>query len=877
MVGRGPGSSPGRSRAADAYVLGRHFPGFDRRISLPPVPLPRLPSVSDVPAHAPDAAGRADDTARSGLDRPRVIDSPEVRVHHPSDLLGMVLHLLGVALVLVLATYAQHTTTGVAEDVEGVASLLQDLLVLPTAVLESLITFIVPVAVLLELALRRLGRQVVEASAAAIVAVLATSGVSWLVVTFGSDAMVAGTSVRLGGVLTVTVPGSIGLIAGLLTATGPRTRRRTVAWSWNLVWVAVGIMVITGTVSITGLGVALLLGRSSGLAVRYASGVRSERAYGSSLVAGVRRAGFRPAELVRVPDTEPTDGADDTGPGTPAACAAARYTDHRVYEMTTEDGALYDVLVYDGDRQVVGALSRLWRSLRLRGLDGRSVVSLRQAAERSALLSYTATAAGVRSPRLHALAEADASMILVQERVPDAVPLADLDPSEIDDDVLRAIWAQLGRAHGAGLAHRALTSDVVLVGRDGEHPVVWIVGWEQGDVASSELAQRMDRTQMVALLALRVGPARALESAVSVLPEPDIAAIGPLLQTITLPRRTREEMRAHKEVLAELRSTLVAQLPEADVEPVQLVRFGARTVLTIVLTVVAVIVLLATLNIGDILDALSGTNPWLSLVAFLFGLSTLFGAALTLVAFSPGKVPLWRATVVQSAATFVALAAPAGIGPAALNLRLLTRRGVSAALATATVALVQVSQFAVTLVLLLVLSVASGTNQLERFTVSPTVVVAVAVLAGLIAAAMLVPKLRQWVAAKVLPTVRQTWPRLIEVVGQPSRLALGFLGNVLTTLGYVLAFEVCLLAFGQELSLVQVAIVFLVGNTFGALAPTPGGMGTVELALAGALAVVGVNPGVATSVAVLFRVLTYWLRIPLGWYSMRYLRKVGEL
>lgn len=833
--------------------------------------------MSDAPTSAPDAAGRADDTARGGLDRPRVIDSPEVRVHHPSDLLGMVLYLLGAALVLVLATYAQHTATGVAEDVEGVASLLQDLLVLPTAVLESLITFIVPGAVLLELALRRLGRQVVEASAAAIVAVLMTSSVAWLVETFGSDAMIAGMSVRLGGVLTVTIPGSIGLIAGLLTATGPRTRRRTVAWSWNLVWVAVGIMVITGTVSITGLGAALLLGRSSGLAVRYASGVRSERAYGASLVAGVRRAGFRPAELVRVPDTEPVDGADDNGPGTPAARAAARYTDHRVYEMTTEDGLLYDVLVYDGDRQVVGSLSRLWRSLRLRGLDGRSVVSLRRAAERSALLSYTAAAAGVRSPRLHALAEADASMILVQERVPDAVPLADLDPGEIDDDVLRAIWAQLGRAHGAGLAHRALTSDVVLVGRDGEHPVVWIVGWEQGDVASSELAQRMDRTQMVALLALRVGPARALESAVSVLPDPDIAAIGPLLQTITLPQRTREEMRAHKEVLAELRSTLVARLPEADVEPVQLVRFGARTVLTILLTVVAVIVLLATMNIRDILDALSGTNPWLSVVAFLFGLSTLFGAALTLVAFSPGKIPLWRATIVQSAATFVALAAPAGIGPAALNLRLLTRRGVSTALATATVALVQVSQFVVTLLLLLVLSVASGTNQLERFTVSPTVVVAVAILAGLIAAAMLVPKIRQWVAAKVLPTVRQTWPRLIEVVGQPSRLALGFIGNVLTTLGYVLAFEVCLLAFGQELSLVQVAIVFLVGNTFGALAPTPGGMGTVELALAGALAVVGVNPGVATSVAVLFRVLTYWLRIPLGWYSMRHLRKVGEL
>ncbi|WP_263118425.1 lysylphosphatidylglycerol synthase transmembrane domain-containing protein [Cellulomonas sp. RIT-PI-Y] len=835
--------------------------------------------MSDAPTSAPAAPGRSDGEA-APASHTRIVDTPENRVHHPSDLLGVVLSLVGAVLVMVLATYAHNTTSGVAEDVEGVASLLQDLLVVPTALLESVVTFFVPTAVLIELAFRRLGRQMLEGVAAAVASVLASSTVLWLVEHLGSDELVAGLSVRLGGTWTVTVPGYIALIAGLLTATGPRTRRRTVLWSWNLVWVAIGIMVITGSVSITGIGLSLLIGRAGGLATRYVSGVRSERAYGSSLVAGIRRAGFDPELLVRVPDAVPTDDSPvpDDEPGTPAARGMARYSDHRVYEMTTVTGSQYDVLIYDGDRQVIGFLSRLWRSIRLRGLDGRSTVSLRQAAERSALLSYTASAAGVRAPQLHAVSEADASMILVQDRVADAVPLADLDPDAIDDEALRAIWAQLGTAHEAGLAHRALTSDVVLLGRDADGaPQVWLIGWEQGDVASSELAQRMDRTQMVALLALRVGPARALESAVAVLDEGDIAAIGPLLQTVALPQRTREELRAHKQVLAELRSALVARLPQADVEPVALNRFGARTLITILLTVAAVIVLLTTINLQTILDALAETDWRLSLLAFAFGMSTLFGAALTLVAFAPQKIPLWRATVTQSAATFVALAAPAGIGPAALNLRLLTKRGVSGALATATVALVQVSQFVVTLLMLLVLSVASGTNQLERFTISPTVVLAIGILVGLIAALMLVPRVRQWVAAKTVPTLQQTWPRLIEVVGQPSRLLLGIAGNALTTLGYVLAFEVCLRAFGQNLSLVQVAIVFLVGNTAGSVAPTPGGVGTTELALGGALAVVGVNPGVATSVAVLFRVLTYWLRIPVGWAAMRYLRKVGEL
>lgn len=855
--------------------------------------------MPDASTSAPAAPGRPDGPAADersqapldGLGRPQVLDTPAVRVHHPSDLLGVVLSLVGAVAVMALATYAHNTTSGVAEDVQGFASLLRQILVVPVALLETVVTYLVPIAVLTELALRRLGRQMVEASIAAIVAVLAAAGVAWLIEHLGSEQLVAGLSVRLNGELTLSIPEYLALIAGLLTATGPRTRRRTVSWSWNLVWVAVGVMIITAGASLPGVAVALLLGRASGLAVRYVSGVRSERAYGASLVAGVRRAGWQPRVLVRVAD-EHDDAADDADhrrpdlratPGTPVvpssagARAAVRYADHRAYEMVTEDGRELDVLVLDGDRQVIGFLSRLWRSLRLRGLDGRSVVSLRQAAERAALLSYTATAAGVRNPALRGIAEAESSMLLVQDPVPAATSLAEMDPDAITDRVLRAIWGQLGTAHEAGLAHRALTSDVILVADGPDDPTVWLVGWDQGDVASSELAQRMDRTQMVALLALRVGPARALESAVAVLPEGDIAAIGPLLQTITLPRRTREELRAHKEVLAELRSALVARLPEADVEPVQLVRFGARAVLTILLTTAAVIILLTSINLRTILDALSTTDWRLSVLAFLLGMATLFGAALSLVAFSPVRLSLWRATVAQSASTFVALAAPAGIGPAAINLRLLTRRGTSASLATATVALVQVSHFVVTLPMLLVLSVASGTNQLERFTVSPTVVVVIGVLAAMIGAALLVPKVRQWVAAKTLPTVQQTWPRLIEVVGHPFRLGIGLAGNLITTFGYILAFEVCLLAFNQHLSLVQVAIVYLAGNTAGSIAPTPGGIGTTEIALAGALTVIGVNPGVATSVAVLFRVLTYWLRIPVGWAAMRYMQRVGEL
>src|SRR5690606_5233715 len=211
----------------------------------------------------------------------------------------------------------------------------------------------------------------------------------------------------------------------------------------------------------------------------------------------------------------------DGEPGSPAAAALARYADNRVYAMTTESGERLDVVVLDGDRQVVGVLTRLWRSLRLRGIDGRAVVSLRQAAERAALLAYAARAAGVRTPRLLAISEAEDSMLLVQEHVARAVPLRDIPEHEITDEVLASAWEQLGVAHAAGIAHRALTGDVVLLDASQPESKVWLTGWEYGDVASSDLARRIDVTQMVALLALRVGARRALSSAVEVLPNDD--------------------------------------------------------------------------------------------------------------------------------------------------------------------------------------------------------------------------------------------------------------------------------------------------------------------------------------------------------------------
>ncbi|MDR7383113.1 lysylphosphatidylglycerol synthase transmembrane domain-containing protein [Promicromonospora iranensis] len=830
-------------------------------------------------------------TAPAASDLVRVVDTPEERVRHPRALVWMIGCALGVAGVMFLSVAAHGTTAGVTEDVRSFNDLLATLLFVPVAVLQGLVSLFAPVAVMIELGVRRLGRQIVESIIGAVLGLLLGVLTTVLLHQFGSDELVRGMSVwERGTGYVLAIPEYAVAVTAMLTVAGPATRRRTVRISWNLMFAALLIVLITGQVSLPGVLVALLLGRLAGSSVQYVSGTRSERAYGADLVAAVRRAGFVPTSLARV-HAEPEQAGDpatasaqaarsaapDAAPADPVALALSRAGDHRVYALYCDDDVRRDVVVLDGDRQVVGLITRLWRALRLRGIEGRAAISLKAVAERTALLSFAATAAGVRTPRLLGIGEFGDSIALVLEHASPARSLRDLPDDEVHDDVLAEAWEQLGRAHGTGLTHRALTQDVLLTHRDPDGgPHVWITGWEQGDIASSPLSRRLDLVQMLALIGLRVGPRRAVASAVRALPDADIAAIGPLIQSIALPRTTREEVRRAKGLLGELRDALVERLPEASVQPQRISRFSARTVFTTTLMIIAVAVIVTTINFNEIAQAVREANPWWIAVAFALAITTWFGAGLTLVAFSPARVPIGRATLTAAAGSFVALAAPAGIGPAALNLRLLTQRGVSMSMAVATVALVQVSQFVVTVLLLVALSIFTGSGALVELP-SPAVLFTLAGVALVVVATLMVPPVRRWGMGYIGPRLRQVWPRLAQMLSHPGRLALGVAGNLIMTLGYIVALWCCLAAFGESLSLVDIALVNLVGNALGALIPTPGGLGGVEGALTAGLTAAGVPATIAFSATILYRLCTYWGRVPMGWVAMKYLERKGDL
>ena len=968
---------PGEPATAVArQELASPVPSAASAPSISPAPSAESTSTSPVGIPVIGVAPMAEPTPASGPAAPRsttlLVDTTAHRLRRTEDLLDLTLTLLGIFAVLVLAIYAHETTTGVTQDVQNaLAVVLRRILVFPLQTIEGLVTFIVPLAVLLDRVLRRswrsLGQAVLSGIAGHLVAVAAMTGL----VAWGPTALVMGLTVTASGTAQLGISTVFASMAGLLTGAGDRNSSTVMRSGWASLWVVLGMAVLRGALTLPGAVLYLLLGRVVGLLVRYVFGVEDRRAHGVTLVRALRRAGIDAVRVVRMdrapearawvvttdaplgyteqvreqvreqvsenplapapqepaglePTTDdasaPTDAQvtdapagsssgetaspldstplDTAGTGAPAgantirpatdvdlaavlaeasseALSQERASVHRMYAVWDSAGERHNVTLLDADRQVAGFLSNIWDQIRVRGLSPTRDLSLRPAAEHAALMTMEARRARVRTPGLLGMAEAAESVLLVTDHVVGARSISDLG-AEMDDDVLDQLWSQLQRAHAAGLAHGSIDASSVVVDESGR---LWLLDWASGETISTELSRRVDLAQALALTALAVGAQRAIDAASRSLTTAQLASIAPMLQRVVLPRQTREVMGrggANRQVLQDLRVALVALTPTADAEPARLNRFSTRVVLMAVVALVAVWTLLAQLDFQQVSAAVSQANIWWMLAALFFSVATYVGAGLTLVAFSPERLSLWRSTEVHLASAVVSLVAPAGVGGAAINLRFLNRKGVPTAVGVATVALVQVVQFVVTVVLLVVL--AAMTGQSTGLTLpSGWVLVAAGAVVVVAAVVLTIPKARTWAWAKIEPTYRQVWPRLVWVMSNPMRLVLGVGGALMLTLSYILSFSASLWAFGYTVPFAVLAITYLASNTVGSIVPSPGGIGPVELALTAGLVAAGVPYGVALSTAIVYRLVTFWIPIPVGWLSLQRLQKVGDL
>jgi uncharacterized membrane protein YbhN (UPF0104 family) len=217
------------------------------------------------------------------------------------------------------------------------------------------------------------------------------------------------------------------------------------------------------------------------------------------------------------------------------------------------------------------------------------------------------------------------------------------------------------------------------------------------------------------------------------------------------------------------------------------------------------------------------------------------------------------------------------VGGAALNVRYLQRKKVPAPVAAASVGVAQVVAFVLHISMLVVFAAIAGTT--SKTSIQPPRW-AYFVLAGLVVVALAVlalPAGRRLLRARVSPTLGQVLPRLLEVAQQPRKLAEGIGGTLLLSASYILCLAACVAAFGRSVPFASIAVVYLTGSAIGSVLPTPGGLGGVEAALTAGLTAAGLPGAVAVSSVLLFRLLTFWFPVPVGWVALSYLERKHDL
>jgi len=820
-----------------------------------------------------------------------VTDQLERRIRKPVDLLRCALSCIEIVALVLAGIAASATTTGVETDIVGASRRLPHALidVAPKVALIGL--FIVPAALGLQLLFRRQLRRVGEAVATGVLAAAAAS--------VADDLLRNPAVARLYDAIIMSHPGAsdtaaldpylVGLIAYLtmISLVGRPSWR-------NALWVTVGVYSIVhiaalGTTVIS-LLITLAAGRAIGLAVRYGAGSASQRPGARDIAAAMAAAGVRVTAIRRV--LQPSTGvagsrryaATTPAPTTPAgetqegATQEGATQEGATQEGTTQEGTTgersLDVVVYDRDQQAAGAIYRVYRSVRLLGQVSRNApLSVDHEVERRALLSYAAEDAGAPTPQLRAFVRVGPEASVLAYTHYEGTTLADRNPG-CSDAELRKIWDAVSRLHAHRVTHRALTADHILLTGDGQ---AILLDPGEGDVAATDLQIRLDLSQLLAELALFVGPERAADLAQEKASPGELVAVVPLLQPVVLARSTRHELRRRRDVLPALRKLLIAAVPDGAVVPVRLERIRLRTLVTMVASVVAVYLLAGELERASLGSVLRSADWRWGIAGLALSATTYIGAALALSGFVAARLSFFRTLSVQVAGSFVTLVTPAAVGGAALNIRYLQRKKVPAPVAAASVGLAQVVAFVMHISLLVVFAAIAGTT--AKTSIQPPTW-AYFVLAGLVVVALAVlalPAGRRLLRARVTPTLGQVLPRLLEVAQQPRKLAEGLGGQLMLTASYILCLAACVAAFGRSVPIAGIAVVYLTGSAIGSVVPTPGGLGAVEAALTAGLTATGLPGAVAVSSVLLFRLLTFWFPVPVGWVALTYLERTHDL
>ena len=510
-------------------------------------------------------------------------------------------------------------------------------------------------------------------------------------------------------------------------------------------------------------------------------------------------------------------------------------------------------------------LRRLLASLEVE--DEPALSSTYHEAEHEALVALLAERGGVPTPPVVLACQAPDGSALLVRRLIDGRPLTELDPGEITEPLLEAFWKHVAKLGDAGIAHHDLRAKNVLVDDDGN---LWLLDLTLGKAGATPARTAQDIAEALVSVASLAGVERTVRTAATALPPGRLEPALAYLQPLALPRRIRKQLKNERYVLTDLRETLAEQIRR----PIPTFRSPVRPsrVAGLLLFGVAVYTLLPQLSsLRAVLDSLWRADwVWLvitvatGLVAIVFAAVSMMGASLT-------RLPFWRTSAVQLAAAFTGRTTPGGVGFFGINIAFMERLDIRRSRAVG----VSVLNITATGVLGGIWSVlgafALGTaGLLHGISIPHSLPVLAVTAAAVVAAAVLFasPFGRRRIIRPAVQVVRE----LAATLRHPRRAVELFGGAAAYLLVSGLGLATSLAAFGVAVPLFAVLTVFVIGQTFGHIIPTPGGLGAVESLMVGGLAALGIAPATAVAAVLTSRLLTYWLPVLPGIAVFRYLQ-----
>ena len=772
----------------------------------------------------------------------------------PRDLVTLLATLAVTALVTALGTFAAQTTAGLDADLTTATRVLPSFVLFVLNTIGATSIIFVPVLVGISLLTRNRTRQLVDALLAAGLSVLTLVAISILVVQSNSPRLILALT---GGVQTEGVTPLDPLIAGLISflviaRVFDRGKLGLIA-TISVIALSFASLVAGQTTIVTQL-VNILLGWAIGLAVRYSFGTPINRASVEKLVEALNSGGLIVDQIELSLET----------------------SEGRIFRAVLKTGAQINVWVFDWELQGSGVLGSWWRGLTVKTSGDFRGMSIRRRVERTALLTYAIAATGVRVPEVELVREIEPDSIFIALENLSGSSFAEINSRKIQITAsqIEKFLTDVKTMHDADIAHRSLAAENIYVTQSGD---IAITGVHSGTVAATELQQRVDLAEALVTAARSSSVSVTVEIAKKLFTTKELVRNIPAIQSIAMSRKTRQYLKNNKELLKDLRKSLGALAPSADIQPISFQRINWRNILLASVSVIALYVLVPQFSQIDIADLVQTAQWNWAGIALAGSVFTYFASTSLLLAFITTKINWFKTLQAQLAASFATLVTPPTLGSVAVNIRFLNKSGVPGPAAATAVGVSQVVIFFIHIILLVIFGVIAGTQTDFSFRPPRFTLVIVVIVFAIVIIMFSIAAFRNWLINKARPLIDQIGPTLAIIVQQPQRLLSSIASSLVLNFSYIISFYAALIAFGSDISIATAAFVYLAGATIGQAAPTPGGIGAVEAALVAGLTAAGVPSGTALSGVLLYRVVTFWLPVLPGWYAFVNLQRKNNL